>query len=109
MMTSLIFDAHAIIAYVRAVTELPGLMICRTVTGGALLGANQEHERILCLLLLLLFQFSGPTVIAIFYTYVTKRSSLSIIKALHRRSHQFCALIINNILEAVSFVGNSML
>lgn len=61
MMTSLIFEAHAIIAHVRAVTELPGFMISTTFTGGALLvGANQEHDRILCLLLLLLFSIFGP-------------------------------------------------
>jgi hypothetical protein len=61
MMTSLIFEAHAIIAHVRAVTELPGLMISTTFTGGALLvGANQEHDRILRLLLLLLFSIFGP-------------------------------------------------
>jgi hypothetical protein len=39
--TSLIFDARALIAHVRAMTELQGLMICRTFIGGALLGVNQ--------------------------------------------------------------------
>jgi hypothetical protein len=68
--TSLIFDAHAIIAHVRAMTELQGLMICRTFTGCALLGVNQERIQILCLLLLLLVlcQFPDPTVITIFST-----------------------------------------
>ncbi len=93
--TSLIFDARAIIAHVRAMTELPGLMISITLTGGALLGVNQGHIRILCLLLLLLFQFPDPT--------------LSIIKALHHWSHQFSVLITDNLLEVVSFVGNSVL
>jgi hypothetical protein len=91
----LIFDARAIIAHVRAMTELPGLMISITLTGGALLGVNQGHIRILCLLLLLLFQFPDPT--------------LSIIKALHHWSHQFSVLITDNLLEVVSFVGNSVL
>jgi hypothetical protein len=50
-----------------------------------------------------------PTVITIFSTYTTKRSSLKIIKALHHWFHQFSAFITDNVLEAMSFVSNSVL